>query len=326
MKYIKNTVCCLLLSLACIAPAVFASVYKLGPVGDDLVGTVSSTVVKEGENFHSIAHRYDIGFIELVEANPGVNPLETPAGTVLILPSRYILPNAPREGVVINLAEMRLYYYPKGKGEVWTFPVGIGREGSQTPNGPMKVMEHIVHPTWHAPESVIAERAKEGVIVPKIVPPGPDNPLGDYALRLSRPTYLIHGTNDNSGVGRRSSAGCLRMYPEDIDKLFHAVKNGDSILVVNEPYKLGRHNDYVYIEGHLPLQEVKDSFQHLDKILDGYLVELGGYRAQQAVDMKKAIKIASEQQGMPQRVGQLGTPSNITPIEKPLIKVEGVDG
>lgn len=324
MKFIKNTVSFFL--LACIAPAVCAAVYKLGPPGDDLIGKVSSTVVKEGENFNTVAHRFDIGYVELVEANPGVDPQKTPAGTVLIIPTRYILPNAPREGVVINLAEMRLYYYPKNTGEVWTFPVGIGRQGSQTPNGIMKVLEHIEHPTWHAPASVIAERAKEGVIVPKIVPPGPDNPLGDYALRLSRPTYLIHGTNDNSGVGRRSSAGCLRMYPEDIEKLFHAVKNGDNILVVNDPYKLGRHNDYVYVEGHLPLQEVKDSFQHLDKILDGYLVELGGYRAQQAVDMKKALRIASEQQGMPQRVGQLGAPSDPHPIEKPLIKVEGLDG
>jgi L,D-transpeptidase ErfK/SrfK len=158
-------------------------------------------------------------------------------------------------------------------------------------------------------------------VIPKIVPPGPENPLGDYALRLSRPTYLIHGTNDNSGVGRRSSSGCIRMYPEDIDKLFHTLKIGDSILVINEPYKIGRHNDSVYVEGHLPLQEVRDNFKNLDKILDGYLLELGGQRAQQAVNMKKALRIALQQQGMPRRIGRLSVIKDETVDE--LISKEG---
>lgn len=314
MKIFKNTI--LVFLLACAAPVVFAAVYKLGPLGDELIGQVSSVVVQDGENFHAIAHRHDVGYVELMEANPGVDPLATPAGTVLIIPTRYILPNVARQGVVINLAEMRMYYYPKNSAEVWTFPVGIGRLGTQTPDGAMKVIEHLDHPTWHAPASVIADRAKEGVVIPKIVPPGPDNPLGEFALRLSRPTYLIHGTNDNSGVGRRSSAGCIRMYPEDISKLFHEIKKGESVVIINEPYKLGRHNDYVYVEGHLPLQEVKDNFQNLDKIIDGYLLELGGSRAQQAVDMKKALRIASQQQGLPQRVGQLSVVSDENPVEK----------
>jgi L,D-transpeptidase ErfK/SrfK len=309
MKSIKK--CLMLMALVCFASAASAAVYQLGPAGDDLIGKVSNTVAQEGDDFNKIANRFDLGYVELIEANPGVNPQKPIPGTVLIIPSRYILPHAPRQGVVINLAEMRLYYFPKNTGEVWTFPVGIGRQGSQTPNGTMTVLEHMEHPTWHSPESVRAERAKEGVYIPKIVPPGPDNPLGDYALRLSRPTYLIHGTNDNSGVGRRSSSGCLRMYPEDIEKLFHAVKNGDSILVMNAPYKLGRHNGNVYVEGHLPLQEVQDKFTNLDKILDGNMVELGGHRTQQAIDMKKALRVASEQQGFPQRVGQLqATPSD----------------
>ncbi len=324
MKIFKNIMVVFL--LVSVAPVIFAAVYKLGPLGDELIGQVSSVVVQDGENFHAIAHRHDVGYVELMEANPGVDPLATPAGTVLIIPTRYILPNVARQGVVINLAEMRMYYYPKNSSEVWTFPVGIGRLGTQTPDGAMKVIEHLDHPTWHAPASVIADRAKEGVVVPKIVPPGPDNPLGEYALRLSRPTYLIHGTNDNSGVGRRSSAGCIRMYPEDISKLFHELKRGESVVIINEPYKLGRHNDYVYVEGHLPLQEVKDNFQDLDKIIDGYLLELGGSRAQQAVDMKKALRIASQQQGLPQRVGQLSEVSDEKPSEKVDQQKETVKG
>jgi L,D-transpeptidase ErfK/SrfK len=303
MSFIKNTVTLLFTLL--IAPTVLATVYKLGPAGDDLIGKVASAVVQEGEDFNKIAHQYDVGYFELVKANPEVDPVKPEVGTVLIIPTRYILPNAPREGVVINLAEMRLYYFPKNSQEVWTFPVGIGRQGSQTPNGYMTVLEHMDHPAWHSPESIRIERAKEGIIIPKVVPPGPENPLGEYALRLSLRTYLIHGTNDNSGVGRRSSSGCIRMYPEDIEKLYRTIKNGDAILVINDPYKLGRHDGYVYVEGHLPLQEVIGEFKNLDKILDGYLIELGGYRAQQAIDMKKALRIASEQQGLPQRVGQL---------------------
>jgi len=303
MKILKNVYVIFL--MLCFAPPLFAAIYKLGPVGDDLIGKVSSTIVKQGDDFTKIGQRFDVGYIELVDANPDVDPMKPEPGTVLIIPTRYILPNAPREGIVINVAEMRLYYYPKDSAEVWSFPVGIGRQGSQTPDGYMTVFEHLDHPTWHSPESIRIERAKEGIEIPKVVPPGPDNPLGNYALRLSRRTYLIHGTNDNSGVGRRSSSGCIRMFNEDIEKLYRSVKDGDNVLVVNEPYKLGRHNGFVYVEGHLPLQEVRDNFKNLDKIIDGYLLELGGYRAQQAIDMKKALRIASEQQGMPQRVGEL---------------------
>ncbi len=296
-----------LLVLLCVGvtSSAIAAVFPLGQSGDDLIGAVTNTVAQEGDNFNTIAQRFDIGYVELIEANRGVNPEKPIPGTVLIIPSRYILPNTPRQGIIINLAEMRLYYFPKNTKEVWTFPVGIGRQGSQTPNGVMTVIEHMDHPTWHAPESVRAERAKEGVEIPKTVPPGPDNPLGEYALRLSMPTYLIHGTNDNSGVGRRSSSGCLRMYPEDIEKLYHAVKNGESVQVINDPYKIGRHNGNVYVEGHLPLQEVQEKFANIDKVLEKNLLDLGGAQIQQSIDMKKALRIASEQQGLPQKVSQL---------------------
>lgn len=297
----------ILLVLLCVGvtSSGIAAVFPLGQSGDDLIGAVTNTVAQEGDNFNTIAQRFDIGYVELIEANRGVNPEKPIPGTVLIIPSRYILPNTARQGIIINLAEMRLYYFPKNTKEVWTFPVGIGRQGSQTPNGVMTVIEHMDHPTWHAPESVRAERAKEGVEIPKTVPPGPDNPLGEYALRLSMPTYLIHGTNDNSGVGRRSSSGCLRMYPEDIEKLYHAVKNGESVQVINDPYKIGRHNGNVYVEGHLPLQEVQEKFANIDKVLEKNLLDLGGAQIQQSIDMKKALRIASEQQGLPQKVSQL---------------------
>lgn len=303
MKMIKAL--SVLLLIVGIHSSVCAAVFPLGPEGDDLIGNVSNTIVQEGDNFFTIAHRLDLGYMELIEANQGVNPDKPIPGTVIIIPSRYILPNTLRQGIIINLAEMRMYYFPKNSKEVWTFPVGIGRQGSQTPDGVMTVIEHMDHPTWHAPESVRAERAKEGIEIPKMVPPGPDNPLGEYALRLSMQTYLIHGTNDNTGVGRRSSSGCLRMYPEDIEKLYHAVKKGETVKVINAPYKIGRHDGDVYVEGHLPLQEVQGKYANLDKVLEKNLFELGGAQIQQAVDMKKALRIASEQQGLPQRVSHL---------------------
>ncbi|MDQ2994442.1 MAG: L,D-transpeptidase family protein [Pseudomonadota bacterium] len=302
MKTIKNF---MIISLAfvCISSAQ-ASVHKLPGKNDDLIGKVQTIVTAKGDTFSKIAEKFDIGYYEMVQANPFVNPDKPQPGTVVIVPSQYILPSVAREGIIINLAEMRLYYYPKHKNEVWTFPVGIGRKGSQTPLGDMSIIEHMDHPTWHSPESIRVERAKEGIIIPKVVPPGPENPLGEYAMRLSMRTYLIHGTNDNSGVGRRSSSGCIRMFPQDIEKLFHSVEDGDKVVVISEPYKLGRHQGYVYLESYLALQENADRLSSLSNRINQYVQAQGGY-AEAPKDLNSQIKVATGQQGMPQRISAL---------------------
>lgn len=300
MRFLHSFLCiCLFLAGESAAQA---AVYKLPEKNDDLIGKIQTVVTQPGDTFTKLAEKYDVGYYELVQANPFVNPDKILPDTMVLIPSQYILPNIVRQGIVINLAEMRLYYYPKNKNEVWTFPVGIGRKGSQTPLGEMSIIQHMDHPTWHSPESIRVERAKEGVTIPKAVPPGPDNPLGEYALRLSLRTYLIHGTNDNSGVGRRSSSGCIRMFPQDIDKLFHSVKNDEQVVVISEPYKLGRHQSYVYLESYLPLNKAHSA--ELIKRIKQYAENLGGYE-NDAQEIVNTVKVIAKQQAVPQKLSRV---------------------
>jgi L,D-transpeptidase ErfK/SrfK len=180
-------------------------------------------------------------------------------GTPIVLPTRYILPDAPREGLVLNVAEMRLYYYPKANaGEervVYTYPVSIGRMDWKTPLGLTKVAAKEVDPAWRPPASIKAEHAAEGDILPDVIPGGPDNPLGRYAMRLGVPGYLIHSTNKPFGIGMRVTHGCVRMYPEDIERLFGMVPVGAPVRLVDQPVKVGRLNGQLMVESHAPLEE-----------------------------------------------------------------------
>lgn len=244
----------------CFTGSTYALVFTLPEKDSDIVGKVQEIITAPGDNFHTIGRRYDVGYYELIEANPDVNPDNTPEGTEIVIPSRFILPNGPRQGIVVNLPELRLYYFPPGENQVWTYPIGIGRQGWLTPTCTTTIVSKKEKPTWIVPKSIQADRAKQGVTLPDKVLPGPDNPLGDYALRLGLITYLIHGTNDPDGVGRRSSAGCIRMFPEDVKDLFKSVKIGTSVRVMNDSYKLGWHYRKLYLETHLPLQEQQAEF------------------------------------------------------------------
>lgn len=279
--------------------------FTLPSMGNDVVGELSTTVVQPGDTFPSIARRCDVGYCELEESNPGVDPDNPPVGSVLIVPSQYVLPDVPKNGMVINLVEMRLYYYPPNSGKVYIFPVGIGREGWESPLGVWSIIERTPLPTWHAPESIREARAKEGVFIPKEVPPGPENPLGEYAMRLSNHTYLIHGTNDPSGVGRRSSAGCIRMYPEDIKQLFHMTHNGSPVRIINYPYKAGWQNDKLYLETHLPLGGILAELDERHKSAEDVLKRAISNKGAAYVNWNKALAVAKEQQAIPQEVGRV---------------------
>lgn len=283
-----------------------ATVFPLPADGGSVIGSVKSTVVKKGETFFDIARKNDLGYYQLVEANPSVNPDDPKPGTIIILPERYVLPNAPRDGIVVNLSELRLYYYPKGKHEVMTFPVGVAKQGwLTTPLGKLTVIEHKKNPAWYVPKSIRENRLKvDGVELPQVVPPGPDNPLGDYMMRLSRPTYLIHGTNNPSGIGRRSTSGCISLYPEDIEKLFGLVKNGTPVHIVNEPYKLGFENGDLYLESHVPLAHMaataeKQSIEQLMDTIEKYASEKDA-----TVFWQRVTAIGEEEQGLPQVIGK----------------------
>jgi L,D-transpeptidase ErfK/SrfK len=285
--------------------ATSALTFDIPSNGDQLLGQIQTMVVEPGDTFAIIARRYDVGYTSLFESNPDVDPEAPKPGTVLIIPSRFILPNAPREGLVINLSEMRLYYYPKGTHQVITYPVGVGRAGEETPEGVLKVIEHIKSPTWHVPESIRKIRAAQGVELPKEVPPGPANPLGEYAMRLSNLTYLIHGTNDPyGGIGRRSSSGCLRLYPEDIESLYKMVKQGTNVYIVDEPYKIGWENKQLYLESHIALKQDMETKDSEDSSIVLNLIKQTIKNPEVAIDWNKAKDIAKEEQGVPQVIGE----------------------
>ncbi|CAH0537607.1 L,D-transpeptidase family protein [Vibrio marisflavi] len=233
-----------------------AATYQFPIEGSQIVGRIQYHVVKKGESLAGIAKQYDVGFLSLMAANKGVDPFLPKPGYVLTIPTRIILPNVPREGVVINLAELRLYYFEPDKQIVHIFPVGIGRIGRDTPEMETTISQKRANPTWTPPESIRKEYLAKGVTLPKIVPSGPDNPLGDYALRLAYGVgdYLIHGTNKNFGIGLRVSSGCIRMEPKDIKWLFDHSVVGEKVTIIDEPVKMTLEPDRsVFVEAHEPL-------------------------------------------------------------------------
>ncbi|WP_296806940.1 L,D-transpeptidase family protein [Thiocapsa sp.] len=268
----------------------------------DVVGDVRVVVARHEDTLPDFARRYGLGHDEIVAANPGVDPWLPGDGTRVVLPTQYVLPDAPREGVVVNLATLRLFYFPKREeGEpqvVVTHPIGIGREGWRTPLGQMRIIQKTENPTWTPPASIRRERAQRGEQLPGVVAAGPDNPLGAHAMRLSRPQYLLHGTNKPFGIGMRVSHGCIQLYPEDIARLFAEVPIGTKVTVVNQPYLVGSRGGEVYLEAHAPLAEDKKrwkgSLKPMEKAIEAEIAD-----GPEIVDWEKAQAVALEARGFP---------------------------
>ncbi|HEY4365979.1 MAG TPA: L,D-transpeptidase family protein [Steroidobacteraceae bacterium] len=257
-----------LLLVARVTPALLMMLPGLGeaasfvlPTGSDtVIGQTEKVVVGHDDTMLDIGRAHGVGYEEMVAANPGVDPWVPGVGREVMVPTRYVLPDAPREGIVVSLAEHRLYYYPQPKaGEpamVLTYPISVGRMDWNTPLGLTRVIDKRTRPIWYPPESVRKEHAADGRPLPKAVPPGPDNPLGEYAMRLAIPggAYLIHGTNKPEGVGMQVTHGCIRMYPEDIEKFFKMVAVNTPVRIIHQPYKMGWLGNELYIEVHVPLE------------------------------------------------------------------------
>jgi L,D-transpeptidase ErfK/SrfK len=249
--------------LTALAWPAWASVYPV-PMDGDLVGDFVEVPAAHADTIIDMARRYGLGYEEVVNANPGVDPWLPGEGTVVRMPLKRILPDAPHEGIVINLPEHRLYYYPPTKAGdpriVVTYPVSVGKMDWSTPIGLTKIQAKIKDPTWTPPESVRAEHAAHGDILPKIVPAGPDNPLGLFAMRLAIPggSYMIHGTNRPAGVGMQVTHGCMRLYPEHIEELFKMVDVNTPVRIVNQPQKVGISDGHLYVEVH-PAMETTSS-------------------------------------------------------------------
>jgi len=262
MKRQPIMIACAAVTAIALSAVTRAATYELPPEGHDVVGSISSVTATFDDTLVDIARRHGVGYEDIVRANPDVNVWVPGDGTEVVIPTRYVLPAGPRRGVVLNLAEYRLYYYPEPEdGEapvVMTYPISIGRMDWETPLGTTHVVAKVVNPSWYPPQSIRDEHAADGRPLPRIVPPGPDNPLGKHAIRLNLPGYLIHGTNRPAGVGMRVTHGCLRMFPENINELFPLVDIDTAVRIVNEPVKFGWSGDALVMEVHPVLESAPE--------------------------------------------------------------------
>jgi L,D-transpeptidase ErfK/SrfK len=292
-------VAALLLSL----PAAAAQ-FQITP-SDKVVGDLQTYVVHDGDNLADVARKFDIGYTEMLAANPGVEPWLPGVGRTLNIPSLFILPDAPRQGIVINLGARRIYYFPPGGKTVVTYPIGIGVIGADTPLSTTKVVRKEPNPVWIPPPSIHAENPD----LPDRVGPGPDNPLGDFALRLGWTNYLIHGTNKPDSVGRNASHGCIHLYPEDIEALFKMVGVGTPVRAIDQPAAAAWMGIGLYVEAH----PSKDQADEIDVQQPMTPAAVPGLREQvaavagdyaQAVDWNVVAQVDTQRSGLPILVAQ----------------------
>lgn len=238
----------------CLPLAAMGATYPLESDEVEVVGEIRYEHARRADTLMDIARWTNMGYREMRQANPGVDLWKPGEGTRVLIPSLYILPEGPREGIVLNRAEKRIYYYhdhpETGQRQVTTHPVGIGRAGRETPLGSTHVVRKLDNPAWYPTEGVLADYRSRGIELPRVVPPGPDNPLGDHALVLDLDGYLIHGTNRPDGVGMRVSQGCVRLYPEHIERLMHEVAIGTPVHFIDQPVKVGSRAGHLYLEIH----------------------------------------------------------------------------
>ena len=302
----------LMLAIAIIFTPVRATVsFMLENPGDSLMGAVDKIHAEHEDTLPDIARANGLGFQEIKLANPGVDTWLPGEGTEIVLPNLYVLPGAPHVGIVLNIPEMRLYYFPAQETnqlpEVITHPVGVGRQGWSTPYMNTRIIQKKTRPSWYPPESIRKEHAEQGDPLPKRVPPGPKNPLGNYMMRLGMPEYIIHGTNKPFGIGMRVSHGCIRLYPEDIKSLYQQVSLRTPVRIVNQPYKVGTYNGRIYLEAHPYLEEDTELFEgNLTSVVE-MLIKVtgkGGYQ----VDWGLAKSVIAESNGIPVEIGRIKPP------------------
>lgn len=301
-------VCKAIAALVFIGQATLAQAmeYPLPPSNSRIIGENRVLIVpNDGRSLERIAADYQIGLIAMLEANPDVDPLLPKPGSELIIPLQMILPDTPREGIVINLSELRLYYYPKGTNTVIVYPIGIGQLGRETPVMVTAITEKRANPTLMPTANIRKHYAAQGITLPGVVPAGPDNPMGLFALRLAAAggTYLIHGTNADFGIGMRVSSGCIRLRPNDIEALFNTVPSGTRVQIINEPVKVTvEPNGKRYIEVHQPLsRSEQDDPQTMPIVLHSAAAE---FMNEAGTDSEKMRAEITRRSGLPLRVNR----------------------
>ena len=280
-----------------------ANTWPLPPPGSRLVGQNTVHVVEDnGGSLEAIAKKYNVGFLALLQANPGVDPYVPRPGSVLTIPLQTLLPDAPREGIVINLAELRLYYYQPGTNSVTVYPIGIGQLGGDTltPTMVTTISDKRANPTWTPTANIRARYKANGIDLPAVVPAGPDNPMGHHAIRLAAygGVYLLHGTNADFGIGMRVSSGCIRLRDDDIETLFRQVTPGTKVNIINTPIKASvEPNGVRLVEVHQPLSEkINDDPQLLPIVLNASMQTFKNAARTDTAVMDHAMEIRS---GMP---------------------------
>lgn len=272
----------------------------------DVIGEIRWYRVSEADTLVSIARRFGIGYEAMLRANPTFDIWLPESERYLRLPTQFVLPAGPKQGLVLNLAEMRLYHFPNGDPhKVYSFPVGIGREGWETPITITQVVKKVVAPAWYPPKSIQEEALAKGHLLPDVVPAGPDNPLGSHALRLGLSSYLLHGTNRPAGVGMRVSHGCIRLYPEDIVALFDRVNVGVELRIVDQPYKMGWRDHELFLEVH-PAAYGKETWDQSKQALPGplqVLMRRVTKESEAVLDWNQIYDALAEADGVPVAIG-----------------------
>ena len=264
-----------------------------------LVGTIAVVKTRENDTLSDIARHFGLGYNDISKANPTIDPWTPAPGSRLVLPLQFMLPDAPHKGIILNLANMRLYYYPKKEPDkVFTYPVGIGRQGWNTPMGLTSIVAKKANPVWVVPASIHREHAQKGDSLPSVVPAGPNNPLGLFAMRLGFPRYLIHGTNKPYGIGMQISHGCIQLYPEDIEVLFKNASVGMPVRIIHQPYLTAWHEDMLYLEANEPLQKWAQDKPRLKKQLLKQIRQ-DSAKHNVAIDWEKVERIIERADGIP---------------------------
>lgn len=282
--------------------ALFANQYNLPPSGNTVIGDITYTSAANGETLVNIGQRYNVGVNAMLSANPGITPeARLPGGTFVTVPSEFILPPLPRRGIVINLAEMRMYYYPPGTDAVMTYPIGIGKIGKTIRVGPTSIVRKATNPTWTPPPSIREFNREQGIELPTSMPAGPDNPLGPYAIYLGVPTYLMHSTIFPESIGRRASFGCFRMNETDIKEFFPLVTPGTPVDIVYMPSKVGWSGNRLYFEAHDNLVEHGDA-GGLNSMIDSVEKNIS-HSGVTMVNWQLVSYLADQRDGVPHEIG-----------------------
>lgn len=280
-----------------------ATTYDLPPSDHAIIGQVQYGTANHGDNAINMAQRFDLGFNAIENANPDLDLTRGfNAGTKLKIPTQHLLPNEARKGIIINLPEMRMYYFPKDSSKIYTYPIGIGKMGKTIPITRAAITRKATNPTWTPPDSIREFNLEQGIVLPQVMPPGPDNPLGQYAIYMSIPTYLIHSTIFPASIGKRASFGCIRMYESDIEEFFPTVNRGVPVAVINQPVKIGWQYDHLYLETHQPLEEHEGA---TEATLPGVVQALTDSTQHQAVliDWQLVSYLVQEKDGLPHEIG-----------------------